>query len=59
MKSKEQIITFDCAMNLSRHESRELFGRHVNHPLANLLRLGNFDIRFSRAEGIYLYDEEG
>jgi putrescine aminotransferase len=59
MKPKEQIITFDRAMNLSRHESTELFGRHVNHPLANLLKLGNADIRFSRADGIYLYDEEG
>ncbi len=46
-------------MTLSRNESTEWFGRHVNHPLASLLRLGNADMRFSRAEGIYLYDEEG
>ena len=59
MKPKEQIITFDRAMNLSRNESTELFGRHVNNPLAGLLKLANADMRYSRAEGIYLYDEEG
>jgi len=59
MKPKEHIMTFDRAMNLSRNESTELFERHVNHPLARLLKLGNADIRFSRAEGVYLYDEEG
>ena len=59
MKPKEQIMTFDRSMNLSRDEATELFGRHVNHPLANLLKLANADMRYSRAEGIYLYDEEG
>jgi len=45
-------------MHLSRHESTKLFAKHVNHPLARLLKLGNGDLRFSRAEGIYLYDEK-
>jgi len=45
-------------MNLSRHDATELFGRHINKPLVSLLKLGDFDVRFSRAEGIYLYDEE-
>ncbi|MCJ7482900.1 MAG: aspartate aminotransferase family protein [Thermodesulfovibrionales bacterium] len=59
MKPEEQIMTFDRAMNLSRHEATELFRRHINHPLASLLKLGNVDMRFTKAEGIYLYDEEG
>ncbi len=59
MKPEKQIMAFDRAMNLSRNESTELFGRHVNHQLAGLLKLGNIDLRFSRAEGIYLYDEDG
>ncbi len=59
MKPEKEIMTFDRAMNLSRNESSELFGKHVNQPLAGLLKLGNFDMRFSRAEGIYLYDEGG
>ena len=59
MKSEEQIMTFDRAMQLSRNESTDLFGRHVNQPLSGLLKLANADIRYSKAEGIYLYDEDG
>jgi putrescine aminotransferase len=57
MKPGKEIIAFDRAMKLSRNESTELFGRYVNHPLASLLKLANGDMRFSRAEGVYLYDE--
>jgi putrescine aminotransferase len=59
MEPEKQIMTFDRAMSLSRNESTELFERHVNQPLVSLLKLGKFDMRFSRAEGIYLYDEKG
>ena len=59
MKSEEQTMTLDRAMNLSRNESTDLFGRHVNQPLAGLLKLANADMRYLRAEGIYLYDEKG
>ncbi len=59
MKPEEQIMTLGRALNLSRNESTELFGKHVNPPLAGLLKLARADIRFCRAEGIYLYDEEG
>ncbi len=59
MKPGEQIMTFDRAMNLSKTESAGLFARHVNKPLAGLLRLADVDIRYSKAEGIYLYDDEG
>jgi putrescine aminotransferase len=57
MKPEKETITFDRAMKLSRNESTELFGSHVNHPLASLLKLADGDMRFSRAEGVYLYDE--
>ncbi len=57
MKPEKEIMAFDRAMKLTRNESTELFGRHVNHQLASLLKLANGDMRFSRAEGIYLYDE--
>jgi putrescine aminotransferase len=59
MKPKQQTISFDRAMKLSRNESSQLFGRHVNHQVATLLKLVNADIRFSRAKGVYLYDEAG
>jgi len=58
MKTENEIITFERAMKLSRKESTELFGRYVNHTLASLLKLANSDMRFSRADGIYLYDED-
>ncbi len=58
MKPEEE-MTFNRAMELSRTESAELFGRHVNRPLARLLKLTNADPRYSGAEGIYLYDEKG
>ncbi len=57
MKPEKETISFARAMKLSRNESTELFGRHVNQPLASLLKLANGDMRFSRAEGIFLYDE--
>ena len=59
MNPQKPFIPLDRAMNLSRNESTELFGKHVNHPLAGLLKLANADMRFPRAEGIYLYDEKG
>jgi putrescine aminotransferase len=59
MTPTERTMTFSGAMSLSRKESSKLFGRHVNRPLASLLGLGNADLRFSRAEGIYLYGEKG
>jgi len=58
MMIEKGTILFEHAMKLSRDESTELFGRHVNHPLARLLKLADGDLRFSRAGGIYLYDEE-
>ncbi len=59
MHPKKQVITLERALNLSRSESTALFDKHVNHPLAGLLKLADADMRFTRAEGIYVYDEEG
>lgn len=59
MTDKEQPMTFEQAMNLLRTESARLFGRHVNPPLEKLLKLADADLRFTRAEGIHLYDQDG
>ena len=59
MRPKETAMTFEQAMGLTRDEAGSLFSRHVNPTLASLLKLGDADIRFSRAEGIYLYDDKG
>jgi putrescine aminotransferase len=58
MEPADKIMTFDRAMHLSRKESTVLFGKHINQPLAGLLKLSNADMRYSRAEGVYLYDED-
>lgn len=59
MKEHRQIITFEEALKSTRRNSIELFKKHVNPEEANLLKLANVDKRYIRAEGIYLYDDEG
>lgn len=58
MESEGNMMTLYRAMHLSRKESTALFGRHVNRPLAGLLNLSDADMRYSRANGVYLYDED-
>ena len=58
LKQRRHSLTFEQAIRLPRRESSELYGRHVNPLLARLLRFAGADIRFDKAEGIQLYDEE-
>lgn len=53
------MITFEQAIKSTRGNSIELFKKHVNPEEAGLLKLANLDKRYIRAEGIYLYDDEG
>lgn len=53
------IMTFEEAIKSTRRNSIELFKKHVNPELAGLLKLANIDKRYIRAEGIYMYDDEG
>ena len=59
MKPKLQQLTFEDALNLSRGESARLYKKHVDPPLAGLLKLGGADRKYSSAEGIYLHDDTG
>ena len=59
MKPERPVLTFESAMNLSRGESAELYRKHVNPPLAGLLKLGGADWRYTKAEGVCLYDDTG
>ncbi len=36
-----------------------MFAKHVNPEEAGLLKLANVDKRYSRAQGVELYDENG
>mgnify|MGYP005851483227 CR=1 FL=1 len=59
MSGKGKIWTIDEAMNLSRSDSANLFSTYVNPEMADLLKLADMDKRFVKAEGIFLYDEDG
>lgn len=56
---KIKLISIEEAVKLNRKEVRALYKRYVNPGLATILRLFNFDKKFIKAEGIYVWDEEG
>lgn len=47
------------ALSLDRAQARELYSRYVNPGLSKMLAVLGFDRNFVRAEGIFVYDEEG
>jgi putrescine aminotransferase len=53
------LITFEQAMGASRRQSAAAFVRHVNPVEGSIFRLAGLDRRYTRAEGIRLYDDEG
>ena len=50
-------LTLEEALGRPVREAFRAFARHVNPVEAKLLRLGNFDKLYTRAEGLYLYDD--
>ncbi|MGD0894617.1 MAG: aspartate aminotransferase family protein [Acidimicrobiales bacterium] len=54
-------MSFDLTEVLASHkgENFRLYGRNINPQLVNVLRSIGFDRFYSRAEGAYLYDDEG
>src|SRR6516165_4041394 len=54
-----RVITLGEALARPVNEAFPAFARHVNPIGAKLLRLGNFDKLYTRAEGLYLYDNVG
>lgn len=55
---KEKLVSIDEAVHASREQTREWFD-HVNPTLGSLLSLMNFDRRYVRAEGVYVWDDRG
>lgn len=53
------MLTLDEALKLDRAAISKLYKEHVNPGLATMLGLLDFDKRFVRAEGPYLWDAEG
>lgn len=59
MKSeKKDLITIDEAIGATREQAREWFDC-VNPTLNSLLAMMNFDRRYVKAEGIFVWDDEG
>ena len=51
----------DLAALLGQCEGRplELIGEHINPAFAKVLKILGFDIRWTRGQGAYLYDDKG
>lgn len=45
--------------NSRRHESFELFEKHVNPTFAKVMKIIGFDVRYVRGQGQYLWDDKG
>lgn len=56
---KGSLITFEEAMKCSRAESYDCFSHYVNPAEASLLKMADMDRRYTRASGIFLYDDSG
>ena len=56
---KENIISIDEALDLSRETVKKLYNTNVNPALGNLLALLNFDKKYVRAQGVQVWDEKG
>lgn len=53
------LYSLEDAFKLSREEIAELYGRHINPGLLQMLRLVGFDRKYVRAEGMYVWDDSG
>ncbi len=56
---KGALITFEEAMKCSRGESYDCFSHYVNPAEAGLLKMADMDRRYTKASGIFLYDDSG
>lgn len=53
------LITVDEALKLPRREIRKLQKSYLNPTLVTMLTLLDFDKRFTKAQGIFVWDDEG
>lgn len=56
---KPKLIKPEEALKLNHKEIRALHKRYINPGLVNMFGLLNFDKKFVRAEGIYVWGEDG
>jgi putrescine aminotransferase len=54
-----EFVTLEEALASSRHQMIERFSKHVNPEEARIFRLGDWDKRWVKAEGIRVFDDQG
>jgi putrescine aminotransferase len=54
-----EFVTLEEALASSRHQMIERFTKHVNPEEAKIYRLGDWDKRWVKAEGIRVFDDQG
>jgi putrescine aminotransferase len=54
-----EFVTLEEALTSSRHQMIEWFSKHVNPQEARTFRLGDWDKRWVKAEGIRVFDDQG
>lgn len=55
----KRLLSIDEALGLSRRETIKYHSAYLNTTLVSMLRLLDFDKKFTRAEGCYIWDEDG
>ncbi|MFA5867083.1 MAG: aspartate aminotransferase family protein [Actinomycetota bacterium] len=58
-KPRQPLFSVDDALNLSRREIIELHQSYLNTTLVSMFKLLDFDKKFVKAEGVFLWDEDG
>lgn len=58
-KPRRALLSIDEALQLSRRETVDLFQSHLNKVQVSMFKLLDFDKKFVKAEGAYLWDEDG
>jgi putrescine aminotransferase len=53
------LFSIDEALDLSRREIASLHTSYLNPTLVSMFKLLDFDKKFVRAEGVFVYDEDG
>ncbi len=53
------LISIDKALNLDHKQTISLHKAHLNPTLISMLKLLDFDKRYTKAEGCYVWDEQG
>ncbi len=59
MNDQSSFVTLEQALARGQNEAFKAFSRYVNPIEAKLLRFGNFDKLYNRAQGLYLFDDVG